>query len=112
MSPPRQITKEEAKEEETKQEIVKVVSTGVKKIIRQPGVQDEHDEDFENNIKPDRPIDHISAEKISEMYATRLSANQKESLAELWGNFKGTKKYHNYTKEIKPYEAAACRYMM
>ena len=30
----------------------------------------------------------------------------------LWANFKGTKKYHNYTKEIKPHEEAAKRYMM
>ena len=29
-----------------------------------------------------------------------------------WASFKGTKKYHNYTRDIKPHEAAACRYMM
>ena len=46
------------------------------------------------------------------MYATRLSAEEKDALQELWASFTGTKKYHNYTKEIKPHEAAACRYMM
>jgi len=46
------------------------------------------------------------------MYSTRLSDEAKTSLHELWNSFKGTKRYHNYTKEIKPHEAAACRYMM
>jgi len=46
------------------------------------------------------------------MYRTRLSDEWKTQLHELWANFKGTKKYHNYTKEIKPHEAAAMRYMM
>ena len=46
------------------------------------------------------------------MYATRLDDDKKTALNELWANFKGTKRYHNYTKEIKPHESAACRYMM
>ena len=37
-TPPRQVTEEEAKEEESKQEVVKKISAGVKKIVRQPGV--------------------------------------------------------------------------
>ena len=41
-----------------------------------------------------------------------MSEEQKTALHELWANFKGTKKYHNYTKEIKPHESAAQRYMM
>ena len=71
------------------------------------------DENEENDgFNKDRNIDHISQEKVDQMYATRLSEEQKQSLHDLWANFKGTKKYHNYTKEIKPHEAAACRYMM
>ena len=46
------------------------------------------------------------------MYSARLTEEQKASVHELWANFKGTKKYHNFTKEIKPHEAAAMRYMM
>ena len=33
-------------------------------------------------------------------------------LHEIWGSFKGTKKYHNFTKEIKCHEASAMRYMI
>ena len=46
------------------------------------------------------------------MYATRLTGEQKESIHTLWKAFEGTKKYHNFTKEIKSHEAAAQRYMM
>lgn len=73
-----------------------------------PGVQDEPELD----IKPDRPIKHIPEETIQKMYATRLSDDSKAQVHAVWETFTGTKKYHNYTKEIKPTEAAAMRYMM
>ena len=46
------------------------------------------------------------------MYATRLTEANKKELTELWQSFLGTKKYHNYTKDIKATEMAAMRYMM
>lgn len=46
------------------------------------------------------------------MYGIRLSDDQKDQLQKLWQSFKGTKKYHNFTKEVKPHETAANRYMM
>ena len=46
------------------------------------------------------------------MYATRLSAEQKSTVQTLFQTFNGTKKYHNYTKEIKASEMAAQRFMM
>jgi tRNA U38,U39,U40 pseudouridine synthase TruA len=46
------------------------------------------------------------------MYATRLSAEQRTSVSDLFKQFLGTKKYHNYTKEVKAHDMAAQRYMM
>ena len=105
LTPPRTTTIEEQKEEETKQTVVKQVTTGVKKIIRQAGVEDEHEE--EGAVHASRPINHISDDTIDQMYRTRLTETEKESLHNLWANFEGTKKYHNYTKEIKPHETAS-----
>ena len=110
LTPPRQTTDEEKKEENTKQTVIRQISGGVKKITRAVGVQDEHEEGMmTTNL---RNIDHISAETIDQMYKTRLSDEQKTQLHEIWGSFKGTKKYHNFTKEIKCHEQAAMRYMM
>ena len=46
------------------------------------------------------------------MYATRLDEQQREQVQSLWQSFEGTKKYHNFTKEVKATEMAAQRYMM
>lgn len=60
----------------------------------------------------DRNIEHIKDEVFQKMYKYRLSDDQKERLHSLWSAFEGTKKYHNFTKDIKSHETAACRYMM
>ena len=52
-------------------------------------------------------IDHISPEMFAKMYGTRFSDAQKEELSNLFKTFHGTKKYHNYTKDIKNTEMAA-----
>lgn len=111
-TPPRVATEEEKKESEKKQRVVTSISSGVKKIVRSAGIEDEHEKDQEACVDANRPINHISDEKLARMYSTRLPEEQKTTLHELWGNFKGTKRYHNFTKEIKPHEAAAMRYMM
>lgn len=85
------------------------ISTGVKRILRQADEGDELD-DGEKFL--DRNIDHISKETQEKLYQTRLSKEQREKLNEMWRTFHGTKKYHNFTKEIKAHEMAAQRYMM
>lgn len=110
MTPPKQKTEEELKEEETKQQVVTQVTPGVKRILRVAGAEDEIE--AEENVNPERPIDHISQEVMDKMYSTRMTPEEKEAVHALWKTFEGTRKYHNYTKEIKPHEAAACRYMM
>ena len=57
LTPTVQIQEEEKKEEETKTTTVRFISSGVKKIIRQPGVEDEHEE---GNAHAERDISHIS----------------------------------------------------
>ena len=109
-TPPRELTTEERKEEETKAEVVTQVTSGVKKIIRQPGVEDEHE--LEGALHANRNIDHITSDRIDEMYKTRLCDEVKTQLHELWSSFTGTKKYHNFTKDVKPHENQAARYMM
>ena len=46
------------------------------------------------------------------MYANRLDQQQREQIQTLWQNFEGTKKYHNFTKEVRAHEMAAQRYMI
>lgn len=78
--------------------------------MRQPGVEDENEQ--EANVLTDRNIDHIATDTFDAMYKYRLTDEQKERLHNLWAAFEGTKKYHNFTKDIKSHETAACRYMM
>ena len=58
--------------------MVTAVSAGVKKIVRQPGVEDEHE--AEAKEIGTRNIDHISDETIDQMYSTRLTDEQKTEL--------------------------------
>ena len=109
-APIRPMTDEETKEKSSKHVVVRVISGGIKKIIRQSGVEDELED--QNNIHTDRNISHITPEMYEQMYSTRLTADQKEKLQTQWASFEGTKKYHNFTKDIKSHEAAAARYMM
>lgn len=75
-----------------------------------PEAQDEHEDPLDNIA--DRNIDHLSEETIDQMYRNRLTDEEKQTVAEMWKSFEGTKKYHNYTKELKSHEMASQRYMM
>lgn len=60
----------------------------------------------------DRDISHIPADRMKELYASRLTEEQRTKLQEYWKGFCGTKKYHNYTKDVKSHMMAAQRYMI
>ena len=60
-----------------------------------------------------RDITHLSSDFIKSLYSFRLSDDQKQKVHELFSQtFEGTKTYHNYTKDMKPEQMAARRYMM
>ena len=54
-----------------------------------------------------RNIDHVTPDMVQRMYATRLDEEQRKQVQELWKSFEGTKKYHNFTKDIRAHEMAA-----
>lgn len=108
-TPPKALNIEEEKEKAGSAMVVKQITSGIKKIIRRPDKGDERDND---GGKDGNPITHLSKESIDQMYQTRLDEETKTQLHEQWAKFEGTKKYHNFTKEIKPHEEAAKRYMM
>ena len=85
------------------------MSAGVKRILRMENERDACDPE-EKFIQKD--ISHIAEATVLKMYATRLSADQRANVEALFKSFLGTKKYHNYTKDIKASEMAACRFMM
>lgn len=60
----------------------------------------------------DRDISHLSEDRQNQLYKFRLSPEQKEHLQKLFQGFKGTKNYHNYTKDVKASEMTANRNMM
>jgi hypothetical protein len=52
-----------------------------------------------------RDISHLTSNKkfIENLYKTRLNDEQKEEINTLFKTtFAGTKKYHNYTKDVRP----------
>jgi len=57
-------------------------------------------------------IDHIPASHYETLYRHRLTQEDKERVQRLFGMFLGTKKYHNYSKEVKPHQTQAMRYML
>ena len=60
-----------------------------------------------------RDISHISSETVQKLYAYRISEEDKTKVHSLFSEtFKGTKKYHNYTKDMRPDQAASSRFMM
>ena len=89
--------------------MVTQVSAGVKRILRMETDRDACDPEDKFVLKD---ISHITDATVSKMYATRLTAEQRESVNALFKTFLGTKKYHNYTKDIKASEMAAMRFMM
>jgi tRNA pseudouridine38-40 synthase len=62
-----------------------------------------------------RDISHLTSnpEYLSLLYKFRLSESDKVKVHDLFKNtFSGTKKYHNYTKDMKPEQQAANRFML
>jgi hypothetical protein len=62
-----------------------------------------------------RDISHLTGnpEYLSRLYSYRLTDLQKEKVHSLFKEtFTGTKKYHNYTRDMKPEQGAANRYML
>ena len=62
-----------------------------------------------------RNISHLTGnpEFLSRLYKYRLSESDKQKVHSLFKDtFSGTKKYHNYTKDVKPDQQAANRFML
>lgn len=62
-----------------------------------------------------RDISHLTSNTkfVENLYATRLTDSQKEELHHLFKTtFAGTKKYHNYTRDMRPHQNASNRYMI
>ena len=57
-------------------------------------------------------IDHIPPEHFETLYSYRISENDKERVKKLFSQFLGTKKYHNYSKEVRTHQMSALRYML
>lgn len=75
---------------------------------------DKEDRDDQINYM-NRDISHLTGnpDYLSRLYSFRLSEQEKDKIHNLFKNtFTGTKKYHNYTKDVKPDQQAANRYMI
>lgn len=60
-----------------------------------------------------RDISHISQDDIESLYKTRLTAEQRIEVHDLFKNtFNGTKKYHNFTRDMRPDKMASQRFMI
>ena len=62
-----------------------------------------------------RDISHLTSnpEFLERLYAFRLSDDQKTKIHDTFcETFKGTQKYHNYTRDMKPDQTAAQRFML
>ena len=63
----------------------------------------------------ERDVEYLTnnPEFIKKIYAYRLPEERKEKVHKVFKeSFEGTKKYHNYTRDMKPEMAAASRFMM
>jgi tRNA U38,U39,U40 pseudouridine synthase TruA len=63
----------------------------------------------------ERDIKHLTANPqfLTRLYGYRLPAEQKEKLHKTFKDtFEGTRKYHNYTRDMDPSKNAAKRYML
>jgi|LauGreDrversion4_2_1035121.scaffolds.fasta_scaffold326949_1 tRNA U38,U39,U40 pseudouridine synthase TruA len=89
---PRKQEQKEQKEEE--KQGIKIIKT-----------DDDQGKLFEN---PDaymhKSIDHIPETHYEQLYKYRLTPEDKERVQRLFTMFLGTKKYHNYSKEVKPHQ--------
>lgn len=62
-----------------------------------------------------RDISHLTSNPkfVENLYATRLTEAQREELHQLFKTtFAGTKKYHNYTRDMRPHQNASQRFMI
>ena len=62
-----------------------------------------------------RDITHVTSKPdfLARLYAFRLSDDQKKKVHDTFvGAFEGTKKYHNFSRDIKPEQSASQRYMI
>jgi tRNA pseudouridine(38-40) synthase len=57
-------------------------------------------------------IDHIPEEHYEKLYSYRLSEVDKERVQKIFKMFLGSKKYHNFSKEVKPHQTQAMRFMV
>ena len=57
-------------------------------------------------------IDHIPEDHYAKLYSKRLSDEDKEKVTKMFDYFIGTKKYHNYSKDVRPHQNSAFRYML
>ena len=67
----------------------------------------------ENHLQ--RNIDHLLKNEyfVNQIYGHRLSDERRKEVHKLFvETFEGTKKYHNYTKDMDPEKEAAKRYML
>lgn len=97
-SPPKPATDPSTLKQNEGAEVVRVISGGIKRILRKANEEDE----VEDADKfQDRDMSHITPDMITSIQGYRLTKEQKDKLQACWQSFCGTKKYHNYTKEIK-----------
>ena len=67
--------------------------------------RDKHDDETKHL---GRDISHLTPDKVEKYYEYRLSDTKKEEVHTLFKNsFAGTKKYHNYTREMRPEQTAS-----
>ena len=62
-----------------------------------------------------RDISHLTSNPkfLEKLYSHRMSDEQKKKLHDVFkATFEGTKKYHNYTRDMKPDQQAAMRVMI
>lgn len=57
-------------------------------------------------------IDHVPQEQLETLYKHRLSEADKDRVTKLFNMFLGTRKYHNFSKDVKPHQTTAMRYMI
>lgn len=108
-SPPKPAVDPTVTKCEDDAEVVTQVAGGIKKILRKSNADDEV-EDVDKFL--DRDMSHITPEFLQKIQGYRMTKEQKQALQECWQSFIGTKKYHNYTKEIKAHQMTSQRFMM
>lgn len=92
----------------------------VKEEVKRPrGIKIMHTEDdgetkyYENqDAYFSMNIDHLTSQHFETLYKYRLAQDDKERVHRLFQKFQGSKKYHNFSKEVRPHQAQAVRNML